>query len=121
MIRKRKKVTCSTVEIFFNSLLYDLNNCTFAIARLSIIMLFFNEYNYQQFQGQMKGNRYSNVEDFHSMFHVTWTTFKFNRNQLGTASAFVMISALWSNQRFHQVIGEKLLSNEFHCRTTDHK
>ena len=26
------------------------------------------------------------------MFHVTWTTFKFNRNQLGTVLAFVMIS-----------------------------
>ena len=52
----------------------------------------------------------------YNMFHVTWTTFKFNRNQLGTVSAFVM-----SNQRVHQVIGEKLLSKEFHCRTTDHK
>ena len=28
----------------------------------------------------------------YSMFHVTWTTFKFNRNQLGTFSAFVMMS-----------------------------
>ena len=26
------------------------------------------------------------------MFHINWTTFKFNRNQLGTVSAFVMIS-----------------------------
>ena len=26
----------------------------------------------------------------YSMFHVTWTTFKFNRNQLGTVSAYVM-------------------------------
>ena len=25
-----------------------------------------------------------------SMFHVTWTTFKLNRNQLGTVSAYVM-------------------------------
>ena len=25
------------------------------------------------------------------------------------------------NQRAHQVISEKLLSKEFHCRTTDHK
>ena len=25
-----------------------------------------------------------------SMFHVTWTTFKFNRKQLGTVSAYVM-------------------------------
>ena len=55
------------------------------------------------------------------MFHVTWTTFKFSRNQLGTVSAFVMISMPWSNQRAHQVINEKLLSKEFHCRTTDHK
>ena len=28
----------------------------------------------------------------YGMFHVTWTTFKFNRNQLGTVSAFVMMS-----------------------------
>ena len=54
------------------------------------------------------------------MFHVTWPTFKFNRNQLGTVSAFVMISVPWSNQRAHQVISEKLLSKElFHCGTTD--
>ena len=26
----------------------------------------------------------------YSMFHVTWTTFKFNRNELGTVSAYVM-------------------------------
>ena len=44
------------------------------------------------------------------MFHVTWTTFKFNRNQLGKVSAFVMISVPCSNQRAHQVISEKLLS-----------
>ena len=55
------------------------------------------------------------------MFHVTWTTFKFNRNQLGTVSAFVMISAPCSNQRAHRVINEKLLYKEFHCITTDHK
>ena len=58
---------------------------------------------------------------YYSMFHVTWTTFKFNRSQLETVSAFVMISVPWSNQRPHQVIDEKLLSKEFHCRTTDHK
>ena len=57
----------------------------------------------------------------YSMFHVTWTTFKFNKNQLGTVSAFVMISVPWSNQRAHQIISEKLLYKEFHCRTTDHK
>ena len=57
----------------------------------------------------------------YSMFHVTLTTFKFNRNQLGTVSAFVMISVPWSNQRAHEVFGEKLFSKEFHCRTTDHK
>ena len=28
----------------------------------------------------------------YSMFHVTWSTFNFNRNQLGTVSGFVMIS-----------------------------
>ena len=27
---------------------------------------------------------------FYSMFHVTWTTIKFNRNQLGPVSAYVM-------------------------------
>ena len=63
---------------------------------------------------------YSNILNY-SMFHVTWTTFKFNRNQLGTVSGFVMIPVLGSNQRAHQVISEKLLSKEFHCRTTDHK
>ena len=26
----------------------------------------------------------------YSMFHVTWNTFKFIRNQLGTVSAYVM-------------------------------
>ena len=37
------------------------------------------------------------------MFHVIWTTFKFSKNQLGTVSAFVMISVPWSNQRAHQL------------------
>ena len=36
-----------------------------------------------------------------SMFDVTWTTFKFSRDQLGTISAYVMISVPWSNQRAH--------------------
>ena len=27
---------------------------------------------------------------FYGMFHVTWITFKFNRNQLGTVLAYVM-------------------------------
>ena len=53
----------------------------------------------------------------YSMFHVTWTTFKFNGNQLGTASVYVVISVPWSNQRAHWVISGKLLSKEFHCRT----
>ena len=57
----------------------------------------------------------------YSMFHVTWITFKFNRNQLRTVSVFVMISVPCSNQRAHQVISEKLLSKEFHCMTTYHK
>ena len=57
----------------------------------------------------------------YSMFHVTWTLLKFNRNRLGTDSAFVMISVPWSNQRARQVISEKLLSKEFHCGTTDQK
>ena len=55
------------------------------------------------------------------MFHVTWTTFKFNKNQLGTVSAFDMISMLSNNQRAYQVISEKLLSKELHCMITDHK
>ena len=45
------------------------------------------------------------------MFHVTSTTFKFNRNQLGTVSAFVMISVPWSNQRAHQVTSENKLND----------
>ena len=55
------------------------------------------------------------------MFNITWTTFKFKTNQLGTVSAFVVISVPWSNQPAHQVISEKLLSNEIHCETKDHK
>ena len=54
------------------------------------------------------------------MFHVTWITFIFNRNQLGTVSAFFMSSVPWSNQRAHQVISENLLSKEFHCMTANH-
>ena len=38
---------------------------------------------------QLKNNSYGKA---FCMFHVTWTTFKFNTNQLGTVSAFVMIS-----------------------------
>ena len=53
------------------------------------------------------------IVDSYSMLHVTWTTFKFNRNQLGTVSTFVMISVPWSNQSAHQVISEKLLTKEF--------
>ena len=55
------------------------------------------------------------------MFHVTWTTFKFNRNQLGMVSAYVISSVPSSNQRAHKVISEKLLYKELHCRTKDHK
>ena len=33
----------------------------------------------------------------YGMFHVTWTTFKFNRNQLRTVLSFVMISVPWNN------------------------
>ena len=43
----------------------------------------------------------TNMRPRYSMFHVTWTTFKFNRNQLGTVSAFVMIFVPLSNQRVH--------------------
>ena len=53
------------------------------------------------------------------MFQVTWTTFKFNRNQLRTVSSFVMITVPGRNQRDHQIISEKLLSKEFHGTTTD--
>ena len=38
---------------------------------------------------------------YYSMFHVTRNTFKFNRNRLGTVSAYVMRSVPWSNQRVH--------------------
>ena len=31
------------------------------------------------------------------MFHVTWTTFKFNKNQLGTVLALAVISMPSSN------------------------
>ena len=55
------------------------------------------------------------------MFQVTWTAFKFNRNQVGTVSAFVMVSVPRSNQRAHQVISEKLLSKKLPCWTIDHK
>ena len=34
----------------------------------------------------------------YSMFHVTWTTFKFNKDELGTVSAYVMSSVPWSKQ-----------------------
>ena len=40
---------------------------------------------------------------------------------MGTALSFVMTSVPWSNQRARQIIDEKLLFKEFHCRTTDHK
>ena len=43
------------------------------------------------------------------MFHITWATFKVNRNQLGTVSVFVMISVPWRNQCAHKVISEKLV------------
>ena len=33
---------------------------------------------------------YENLLYLYGMFHVTWTTFKFNRNQLGTVSEYVM-------------------------------
>ena len=29
-------------------------------------------------------------DSFYSKFHVTWTTFKFNRNKLGTVTGYVM-------------------------------
>ena len=60
------------------------------------------------------------ISDY-SLFHVTRTIFKFNRNQLGTVSGYVMSFVPSSNQHAHQAIDEKLLSKEFHCRTKDHK
>ena len=36
-----------------------------------------------------------------SMFHLTWSTFRFSRNQLGTVSAYVMSSKPWSNLCAH--------------------
>ena len=46
MIRTREK-NRPTVEIFFDSLFHDLHSGTFDFARLSIKVLFFNEYNCQ--------------------------------------------------------------------------
>ena len=59
--------------------------------------------------------------NYYSMFHITWTTFKFNKNQLGTVSMFVMISVLWIIINvLIKSLTKNLLSKEFHCRTTDH-
>ena len=44
----------------------------------------------------------------YSMFHLTWTTFKFNRNQLGTVSTYVMSSSpknFTVGQRFTSKMG----------------
>ena len=41
------------------------------------------------------------VREYYGMFHVTWSTCKFNRNQLGTVSGYVMSSVPWSNQCAH--------------------
>ena len=38
---------------------------------------------------------------------------KFNRNQLGTVSAYVMISVPWSNHRAHLVISENYSAKNF--------
>ena len=46
----------------------------------------------------------------YGMFHVTWITFKFNKDQLGMVSTLFMIAVPWSNRRTHQVISEKSLS-----------
>ena len=61
----------------------------------------------------------SNIDapTYSGMFYITWTTFKFNRNKLGTVSAYVLSSVSWNNQ----VISEKSLSKEFLCSTKDHK
>ena len=45
--KKTKKLKFPVVEILFDSWFYDLHNRTFAFARLSIKMLFSNEYNCQ--------------------------------------------------------------------------
>ena len=42
----------------------------------------------------------------YSMFHVTWTTFKFNRNQLGTVSAYAIRLWLIALLSVHLVIIE---------------
>ena len=38
---------------------------------------------------------------FCGMFHITWITFRFSRNQLGMVSAYVMSSKPWSNLCAH--------------------
>ena len=40
--------------------------------------------------GDYKAEALNFPDSKYSMFHVTWTTFKFNRNQLRTVSAYVM-------------------------------
>ena len=53
----------------------------------------------------------------YSMFHVTWTTFKFNRNQLGTVSAYVVW--LWLIAILTRTL--KWLSTiEIHCHNGFH-
>ena len=57
----------------------------------------------------------------YSMFHVTCTTFKFNKNQLGTVSANVMISVPWSNQRAQSYWKKNYSPKNFSVREKDHK
>ena len=61
-----------------------------AVGRENMI----NSWNHRRIAGTF-------VFHFYNTFYVTWTTFKFRRNQLGMVSAYVIISVPWSNQRAH--------------------
>ena len=50
-----------------------------------------------QLENNFKHMYFLDTLQIYNMFHVTWTTFKFNGNQLLTVSAFVIISVPSSN------------------------
>ena len=64
MIRKRKKIACPKVEssLIVNFMIFIILHLPLQGCQLRCY--FFNEYNYLQFLGQMKGKYYPNVEDF---------------------------------------------------------
>ena len=94
---------------------------TFNPSRIFIILFVYKYYVVEVHLLTHFHNAFKWYRMFYSMFHLTWITFRFSRNLLGTVSAYVMSSKPWSNLCAHQVISEKLLSKEFHWRTKDHK